>query len=255
MNVPTSRVVVACSFYFCTDEERAEITRRVFRSFAKIPGILFIGVGSEDDTSRDLFCEMFPEEQYVEYPQTFSRPPAWGSPGLRAKFDAAVQACHPYNPEWVFHVGSDDLAPAHTYRPALTADIVGVGGGSYLWQYGTDRYEYLEHPQPTGFTCSGGPLGFSRRYLDAIDWQPFASPDCEVGAERMARRLGYEVEARPDAFWQIKCRRVLNGIDLFERHSPMTLSPTSVDVRSFLRRWSDLEAPIPVPRQVESPGP
>lgn len=237
MSVPT--VAVACSFYFCADEERAEITRRVFRSYAELP-VLFIGLGSEGRCSRELFCETFPAEQYVEYPQHFLRPESWGSPGLRAKFDAAVQACRPYGTEWVFHVGSDDLAPPETFAPSLTADLVGVGGGSYLWAHGTDRFEYVAHPQPEPLQCSGGPLGFSRRYLDAIAWSPFANRGCEQGAELMARRHAFEVEARPWPFWQIKGGIVLNPIDLFDRHAPVRVDPTDIAVRDFLTRWDSL---------------
>lgn len=217
------RIVIVCPFYYCTDPTRAEITRRIFRHYKNL-GHPFIGVGSEGDTSRELFGSVVGvTDGYYEYEQHFDCAtlpiPGAGCIGLRQKFDYAIAAAKIFDPDYVFITGSDDLTP-RAFFDHLGADLIGIGdaahgGGTNMWRTGTQGYARIAHSGFAGTTLCGGPLGFSRRYLNSIDWHPFVLPNCEVGAERLAVQHGATIEALPLDFWQVKSGACLNPIGDF----------------------------------------
>lgn len=243
--IPTA--VIVCPFYFTTDAGRHEVTRRIFRHYADQPHPV-VGVGSEGDTSRHLFSDVFgAEDSYHEYPQNFDCfaqvIPGAGCVGLRQKFDFAIQAARPYESEYVFITGSDDLTPHSFFTPPFSGDLIGVGGegaSTNLWRVGTQGYARVTSSGFRGAELMGGPLGFSRAYLDAVNWRPFVQPHCEVGAERMARELGATVEARPLTFWQVKSGKVLNPIKDFATRWEWRSGEDDGEYAAFRRYYAEL---------------
>lgn len=211
--------VVALPFYWCTDRERATVTRRVFRHYRNIAdqlGVRVTGIGSEGAVSRGLWCEYFDEIDYREYPQTFTANNG-GSDGLRGKFDETIRATRHLNPDRVFIGGSDDLIPVDWYAKAFQseADLVGVTGGAVIVQM--DRAMPVRsctwdgiYPNGRDVEFCGGGLVLSRKLLEAWGWAPFGQPGDEVGIERAAREQGFTLEGIAGRFFAVKCKRVLN---------------------------------------------
>lgn len=215
--------VIAIPFYFTTNKARNEVTRRVFRHLRRVAdevGARVIGVGSEGKVSRSLWCEVFDEVDYHEYPQTWTRVTGAGSPQLRAKFDETVRRARVFNPRRVFIGGSDDVIPVEWWREAWKseADLVGVSGGA--------RIVRLHQTRPIASTVAdwggtygwapevefcGGGIVLGRDLLDAWNWAPFSEPNCEIGVEKRAREEHWIVEAIEGRYWSIKVpQAVLN---------------------------------------------
>jgi hypothetical protein len=241
------RYAIVCPFYFTADSIRHDVTRRIFRHYAEMP-FPFIGVGSEGDTSRRLFGDVFGAcDRYVEYPQDFDcfaeRVPGAGCEGLRRKFDYAIQQAREWDPDYVFCTGSDDFVPTEFYNRKHSADLIGVGGegaSTNLWHTGTHGYAKVITSgfEWKGAHLLGGPLGFSRALLDELEWAPFALPNCEVGAEILVRERGGTIDAWPGSFWQVKTEKVLNPIGLF-RHRYEWCQPDDA-YRTFRARYDAL---------------
>lgn len=199
--------VLAIPFYFCTHPQRRLVTHKVFAHYAKIAadlGLATIGVGSEGDVSRDVWSEYF-ADGYIEHPQTFTAG-VGGSEGLRAKFDATVQAAQRFGPERVFIGGSDDILPPEFFAHAFAsdADVVGITGGCRI-VHDKQIYEwdgcYDWAPEVT--LCGGG-LVLSRRLLDRWGWAPFSEQGDEMAIERRARGDGFTIEGVECGFWSVK---------------------------------------------------
>jgi hypothetical protein len=204
-------VAVAIPFYFCYDRERADVTRRLFRHYAwSVPDVLVIGVGSEGDVSREMFCEQFPESHYVEFEQDWDSVPAGGSPGLRRKFNAAVAATREYEPDLVFLAGSDDFMPPKFFAPSdsdLVGNAVGPnGGGGYFWEYEHRdlAYWWSGENRAHGHVLGPGPTGMSRKLLDELEWRPFQFSGDEYGVHR------HVLEDNPSKF-SVETRKWVHG--------------------------------------------
>jgi hypothetical protein len=241
-------VAVVCPFFFCADPDRLEITRRIFRHYSTVPNITFIGVGSEQDLSRQTFAEYHDEANYREFYQWWdTKLPANGSAGLRRKFNEGINAAREYNPDFVYIVGSDDLLPAE-YFVARDADLVGSakghGSGAYFWEYGDrnnawwwdgESNNYRDMP----FGC--GALGFSTRLLDRLDWTPFVRQGDEYGVQGWAlEQADLEIEAIAGLpGWHPKTDAVLNTITFIAgRHSLVRV--TGAPFEKFLAYWDSL---------------
>lgn len=221
---PGSTDVIAIPFFYAADRDRAEITRRAFRHFSDVAaevGARVIGVGSEGKTSRALWCEIFDEVDYHEYPQCWTARTVGGggSDGLRAKFDETVRRARVHNPGRVFIGGSDDFIPVEWWRKAWAseADLVGVSGGANIVQFApravASRIEMWDgrYPHAPDIEFCGGGVVMSRDLLDAWGWAPFDATGDEVRIERRAREESWRVEAIEGRFWAVKARgAVLN---------------------------------------------
>lgn len=216
--------VIAVPFYCYGSNARSEVTRRVFRHFRRVAeevGARVIGLGSEGQVSRALWCEIFDEVDYHEYPQTWvaRHVGGAGSEGLRQKFDETVRRARVHNPARVFIGGSDDVIPMEWWRKAWKseADLIGVGGGALIVRYGPraqssqisvwdGRYGWA----PDIEFCGAGVV-MSRELLDGWGWAPFRDEHCEIGVERRAREEGWTVETIEGRFWAVKVQgAVLN---------------------------------------------
>lgn len=247
-------IAVVCPFYFCSDHDRADITRHVFKHYANMPDITFIGVGSEADLSREMFCEHHAEGEYREFEQYWDGNLVGpnGCAGLRRKFNAAVQAARDYEPEAVFLVGSDDIVPSAFFTPS-DEELVGLGqgvdGGCYFWPYGLNvsYWWYGASAQRHKTMFAGGCLGFSLDLLDRLDWAPFAFEGDEVGLEQHVRETTGSLEARYGMpAWHPKARRVLNDMTTLSANLTLLTSDPAFTAR-FLDYWNTLGAPAPVP--------
>jgi hypothetical protein len=216
--------VIAIPFYYAAHKVRSEITRRAFRHFRRVAdevGARVIGLGSEGLVSRALWCEIFDEVDYHEYPQTWNprQLGGAGSEGLRQKFDETVRRARVHNPSRVFIGGSDDVIPMQWWQAAWKseADLIGVGGGAMIVRYGARPDQSVisawdGHYQwaPDIEFCGGGVV-MSRDLLDSWEWAPFRDPHCEIGLERRARSEGWRVETIEGRFWAVKVQgAVLN---------------------------------------------
>lgn len=221
-------------FYWCFDEDRAEIARRVFRHY---DGMFenVIGVGSEGDLSRELFLDSAPHGTYVEYQQTWEWMPPCGSPALRDKFNAGFQTARMFEPERVWLVASDDLITEGLFSES-DADLIGAGvspqdenlqpseddGGFYMWDYPRPTYRLWNHQNPGFADCEMfGAMGFSSSLLDAWDWTPYMWEHDEIGVERRARSEDRSLDVRKMdrdgfAYWNIKCGKTLNPFGAYE---------------------------------------
>lgn len=244
--------VAVCPFYTYGDEDRIEITRRVFRHYARIEGLTFVGVGSEGAMSRDLFCEENDEARYFEYEQDFDaeKVGAGGSDGLRAKFNWSISQARAFDPDVVYTVGSDDLvAGRHLTSPVdamLTGIATGPGGGVCFWRYGTDDCFRLEDARIVypDIRFAGGCLGVRRDLLDLLDWRPYQFTGDEYGLERHVRaEYGPEaIDARFGVpYWSAKCGRVLNGYQLLKQMQQFRIVPVpDIEWIAFKTLWDSL---------------
>lgn len=236
-------VAIVSPFYFCSDPARAEITRRVFKHYSLIDAV-FIGVGSEGDLSREIFCRDHPESQYREFVQDFDIPGPAGSRELREKFNFAVRAAREYEPDRVFIVGSDDMIPPQFFRES-DADLLGLspgsGSGVYFWPYRSARAFWWEGYAPdSDVQCVGGVLGMSLRLLDELDWRPFQFKSDEIGLERYVRATSGSVELRSGMpSWHPKAHAVLNSFDLILRNRRLVNAAPDV-LAEFLEYWECL---------------
>lgn len=250
--------VFVAPFFYAADKGRAEITRRVFRHWARVAdelGARVIGVGSEGKVSRGLWCEVFDDIDYHEYPQCWrGSATGAGSVGLRAKFDEAIRRARIFNPERVFIGGSDDIIPADWFRAAWksSADLVGVKGGAWVVEYRrvgsvpgrrvvARRIEsplerdprIMEWDGRYGWApdiefCGGGVV-MGREMLDDWGWAPFRDPSCEIGVERRAREEGWRVEAIEGRFFAVKAEgAVLNDAGRSNRIGARPAQPTVI---------------------------
>lgn len=240
-----SDVVVVCPFFYCSHPQRAEITRRVFRHYAK-GDFTFLGIGAEGDLSRDLFCEIFPEDQYREYTVPIPDPGSSGNAELHAKSMYAFDEAREYNPKYVFHVGSDDVAPLEFFKP-FDADFRGFAqgedGGFYMWHHGTSDYawvpgDYDHYPPWHDVKICAAILGWKATLLDDFGWR-FVFDHGEIGIERDIRAAGYEVEeVRGMAPWIVKCDAQLNPWELWS-HTRQFVSREKSD--EFQKYWRSLD--------------
>lgn len=217
--------VLTIPFFYTTDPERREATRKVFRHYKTIAdnlNLAVVGVGSEGLHSASLFYRFFGD--YHEYPQTWDTIDAGGCAGLRAKFDACIAATKKYDPAHVFILGSDDVLTEGFFRKAIEspADLVGVAGGpdggTRVVRLSTGDIVEVRGPFPwmPDIQFVGGCLRLSRALLERWEWAPFAEPGDEAGIERRARHEGVTIEGLAgsrDGFacWNVKTERVLNG--------------------------------------------
>lgn len=214
--------VIAIPFFFCANKARAEITRRVFhhlRGVAEELGARVIGLGSEGEVSRRVWCSVFDEMDYHEYPQPWTSgrqggaPSGAGSDGLRAKFDETVRRARVFDPRRVFIGGSDDVISLDWWRQAWKseADLIGVTGGARIVRYGIRPEQSVlmswdgKYSWATDVEFCGGGVVMSRALLDGWRWAPFDEAGDEIRLERRAREEGWAVEAIPaESFWAIK---------------------------------------------------
>lgn len=243
----SARWVVALPFYWCGDRERGEVTRRIFRHYAQLRdeiGVRVTGLGSEGKVSRAMWGEFFDDDDYREYPQTFTANHA-GAEGLRAKFDETIRATRFLRPERVFIGGSDDLIDVDWFRKAFEsdADLVGITGGATIVEMKNSQPRYVlvwdgHYAHGTDVEFCGGGLVLSRGLLEAWGWAPFAQPGDEVGIERRARAEGRECAGYHGAFYAVKGGKVLNPYSMARLHGAREATVAEID--AFRARWDAL---------------
>lgn len=228
-SAPSGVDVLALPIYFCEHPIRSEVTRRVLRHLRNVAeevDAVVIGVGSEGDTSRNLWREFFDVSTYSEFPQVWARIGPGGHPMLRAKFDETVRRAAIYNPSKVFIGGSDDIIPTEWFVKAFKsdADLIGVSGGAHVVRIdGGSHIEIYDwdgtYPGHDDIKFCGGGFVLSRGLLDKMDWAPFKENSDEIGVERRARRQGFRVEAIHAPYFAAKVPgAVLNAPGMAKRY-------------------------------------
>lgn len=224
--------VAVIPFYYCFDDERREITRKIFHHYANVMDergdIIFIGVGSEGSLSRDIWREYHSPKQYVEYsqagwPETL---PSGGSEHIQHKFNFAIDCARHLDPERVWLIQSDDLISRGFFYDS-DADMVGVGtgdkGGCYFWHYPDEDYRWwngvFPRPEDALLPFCGGNIGYSRGFLDEIDWKPYTHGE-DINIQKWALQEGRTFDARlqnRDGFvwWLVKGKTCINTWNLF----------------------------------------
>lgn len=249
--------VAVMPFYYCFDEERAEITRKIFHHYANVErergDIVFFGIGSEGDVSHALWGEHHDLELYAEYSQDGWPEvlPSGGSTQIRAKFNYSIQhAPVTDDTERVWLIQSDDLITANFFEPS-NADLVGVGpddlGACYFWRRHTDEYvswngqfPYLGRDE---MPFCGGNIGYSREFLDDVNWEPYTFENDEMGLQKFAKEVGRTFDARTQTaddfrWWLIKGQTCLNPWWLFKEFAFQAVPAHEIDV--FRTYWESL---------------
>jgi hypothetical protein len=206
----------------------------------------FIGVGSEGELSRSMFCDFFPETQYLEHPQWWKDADIGpgGSAGLRHKFNKGIHRSYQFDPEMVFLIGSDDFYPRSMFAPSdadLIGGAAGQDGGLFFWQYGSLDEAWYWDGKSSGLDLIGGCLGFSTRLLDAYGWMPFQWEGDEAGVVRnITADDRWTIEPRARCWgWHPKTGRTLNSLQRVMAWHDLTAAPRD-EVDGWLAYWDSL---------------
>lgn len=231
-------IAIVIPFYYCYNIENYNITSKLFKHYSSMD-IDVYGIGSEGELSKTLFCEFFPETNYLEFSQDWSGVPSGGCEGLTRKYNTGLDfVLKNSNSDYITILGSDDFISEGYFSNFEQDSVTGISDDFYMMyrnDWGIFHSEKYRSIYGIKFSTGAG-LTFPRHVLEKLGFEVFAGMD-EVTLEPKLTELSIEMKSSKNTFEYCvyKTDQNINGFNYLKDIELLSLQYYENDYVNYLR--------------------